>query len=123
LKGKFGLEEILSGNHPNYNRTKLKERLINAGYFVEECQLCGFNKKRNFDNRCPLVLHCLDGNDKNLRLENLQMRCYNCSYLTTGHIAIKPEFNQGVYDMDILDQGITADDINELQNEMWENDE
>jgi hypothetical protein len=76
--GVFGLDEILAGKHPNYDHTKLKERLIRAGYIAESCSLCGFDKKREIDGRAPLVLHCKDGNKRNLHLENLELRCYNC---------------------------------------------
>lgn len=77
-RGKFGLDDILSGKHPTYDKTRLKERIIRAGYLAEECALCGYNKKRELDGRCPLILHCVDGNEHNLKLDNLQLRCYNC---------------------------------------------
>lgn len=117
-RGKFGLDDILSGKHPTYDKTRLKERIIRAGYLAEECALCGYNKKRELDGRCPLILHCVDGNEHNLKLDNLQLRCFNCSYLTTGRVSAKHIMNPGVYDQDLLDTGITMDEIERIQNEM-----
>lgn len=118
IKGRFGLAEILEGNHPNYSHTKLKERLIQAGYVEESCALCGFDRRREFDNRCPVVLNFLDGNPNNLKLDNLQLRCYNCTYLTTGRVKIDRLMNPGVFDQDLRDSGITAEDIEAIQNEL-----
>lgn len=78
MRGAYGLDAILAGEHPTYDKARLKERVIAAGKLKEACGLCGFDKQREFDGRMPLVLHCLDGNEQNLRLENLQLRCYNC---------------------------------------------
>lgn len=50
-KGLYGLDSILAGEHPNYDRGKLKERLINAGYLSEDCALCGFKEKRVADGQ------------------------------------------------------------------------
>jgi len=46
------LRDILSGKHPTYSLSKLKNRL--------------------------------DGNRSHMQLDNLELRCYNCMFLTTG---------------------------------------
>lgn len=117
-KGLFGLESILNGEHPTYSHTKLKERLIRAGYLEESCALCGFAEKRVFDGRCPLIMHCMDGNNRNLSLDNLQLRCYNCTALTTGRISSKSLLNSGVYEQDVTDAGLSDEDILRIQNEL-----
>jgi hypothetical protein len=116
--GAFGLDEILAGKHPNYDMTRLKERLIRAGYIEESCCLCGFEKKREIDNRAPLILHCKDGNNHNLKLENLELRCYNCTMLTTGRVSAKHIMDVSTYDKDVLDTGITMDEIHRIQDEL-----
>lgn len=123
MKGLYGLDEILAGKYPHYDKGKLKERLIKAGYLPEECGLCGFNQKRVVDNRCPLVLHTVDGNGENLTLDNLQLRCYNCTYLTTGTVGEQPKLNPGVYEDDLMQTGeLTQDDIEAIQNEFMGED-
>ena len=123
-KGVFGLDDILAGKYPTYDRGKLKERLIRAGYLPQRCDLCGYEKQRFLDGRSPLVLQNRDGNPNNLLLENLQLICYNCYYCTTGKVANRDLLNPGVYDRDLLDtQQLTTDDITSLQDEMWQDSE
>lgn len=118
-KGIFGLDEILSGKHPGYDRTLLKERLIMAGYLDGSCRYCGYNKTRP-DGRSPLVLTYDDDDKHNLQLDNLSLTCYNCYYLTTGRIkmqnaiipdvVISPETYQ-------LDNTMTPEEIESMQND------
>lgn len=78
------LREILAGNHPDYSLSKLKNRLIARGKLTETCALCGFNERRVTDKKVPLMMSFKDGNRKNMGLENLELLCYNCMFLTTG---------------------------------------
>lgn len=84
FKGEFGLDAIFEGKHPDYSMTKLKHRIIGAGLKSVQCELCGFKEGRILDGRVPLVLVKKDGNKDNYSFDNLQLRCYNCTYLTTG---------------------------------------
>lgn len=86
-KGTFGIQEILEGKHPNYDRHKLKERLIRAGYLTNICSICHHDKSRP-DGRSPHTIDYRDGDRLNLQLDNLQLICYNCQYLTTGRISL-----------------------------------
>lgn len=78
------LRDILAGKHPNYSLAKLKNRLIARGKIVEECSMCGFHERRITDNRVPLMLTFSDGDRTNYSLENLELKCYNCMFLTSG---------------------------------------
>lgn len=78
------LKDILEGKHPDYSLAKLKNRLIARKKLTEECACCGFNERRVTDGRVPLMMHFKDGNHKNFTLENLELYCYNCMFLTTG---------------------------------------
>jgi len=118
-KGAFGMESLFRGEHPTYDMTKFKDRLIAAGYLPQRCGLCGFNETRHFDGKCPLILHQVDGDPLNFALENLQLRCYNCTYLTSGKIS-KRRLTYGVHERDMLDRGLTEDDIAELQDELMQ---
>lgn len=80
------LSDIFAGKHPNYNRYKLKRRILAGAILPEECNICGFNEKRVTDQKVPLMLVYRDSNSKNLALENLQLVCYNCAFLTMGEL-------------------------------------
>lgn len=116
FKGVYGLQEILAGKYPNYDKTKLRDRIIAAGYLKEECGMCGFDERRLTDGKIPLVLNCMDGNQKNLKLENLQLLCYNHTFLTSGPIT-KRSLSSGVFDGDMEEAGLTEEDILKMQEE------
>lgn len=80
------LEEILKGEHPNYDVRRLRKRLIKSGVLDEVCALCGFSERRVLDYRVPLMLVYKDGDSRNHRLENLLLLCFNCAFLTTGNL-------------------------------------
>lgn len=82
----YTLEKILNNEVPSYPLHKVKKRLLNWGVLVEKCSLCGFEEKRLLDGQCPLILVQKDGNKNNYHLDNLELLCYNCYYLTIGDI-------------------------------------
>jgi hypothetical protein len=86
-KGKYPVNDILAGKYPDYPTFRLKNRLIKTGYKNEECECCGYKERRVHDDKMPLVLDYIDGNVKNKSLENLQMLCYNCVFMTRGYLA------------------------------------
>ena len=65
---------------------ELKGRLIHESLIAEECNCCGFNERRVVDYKVPLILNFIDGNQKNWKLENLEMLCYNCYFLNVGNV-------------------------------------
>lgn len=87
-KRRDNLEKILNGewNNRPMNLTKFRDRLIREVILIEECDLCGFNEKRVTDLKVPLVLCFKDGDRRNYKKENLQLKCWNCSFLTEGNI-------------------------------------
>jgi len=85
-RGKYSLEAILRGEYPDYPVWKLKKRLLLNGFMEEKCHVCGFEERRITDHKVPLVLDFKDGNRKNYLYENLQMMCFNCSYLINGNL-------------------------------------
>jgi len=78
------LREILEGKHPTYSISKLKNRLVARGKLHEVCSLCGFQERRVTDNKVPLMLSFKDGDRTHMALDNLEVLCYNCMFLTTG---------------------------------------
>lgn len=79
--GLYGLNDILEGKYPNYNKNKLKDRLLRSGEFEEQCACCGFDERRITDYTVPLRLDWMDGDKTNHKRENLQFLCLNCYYL------------------------------------------
>jgi hypothetical protein len=77
------LQDIFDGLKPNYPVHKLKHRLIRHGFMEEKCALCGFHERRVQDYSVPLLLDFIDGDRSNYAIENLQLLCYNCTYLTS----------------------------------------
>ena len=53
---------------------------------AEECNQCGFHERRVLDYKIPLILHFKDNNKQHYRLENIEMICYNCYFLTIGDV-------------------------------------
>lgn len=71
----LSLDEILTKDS-EYNRTKLKERLIESGLRENKCAICGISKWQ--DKPISLQLHHINGVNNDNRLENLQLLCPNC---------------------------------------------
>jgi hypothetical protein len=94
-KGKYPLNQILEGKFPNYPIYRLKDLLIRSGTKKAECDRCHFNEHRITDQKMPLLINFKDGNEKNHLLENIEILCYNCMFLTgRGYIRRgKVEFN------------------------------
>lgn len=60
----------------DYNRTKLKERLIKEGLKEYKCECCGISKWNG--KHLALQLHHINGIHNDNRLSNLQILCPNC---------------------------------------------
>lgn len=73
------INEILISNS-TYQSFKLKRRLIKEGLKLHFCEICGLSEWRNVP--IPLELHHINGNNKDHRLDNLQLLCPNCHALT-----------------------------------------
>jgi hypothetical protein len=80
--------DIINGvvDPSNFNPAKIKYRMIEGGYLREECYKCGFNERRVLDYKIPLLMHFKNGNKQNYTLENVEMLCYNCYYLSVGDL-------------------------------------
>jgi hypothetical protein len=87
-KKDVALLDIIEGrvDAAHFNPQKIKYRLIEEGYLLEECGVCGFHERRVLDYKMPLIMHFKDGNKQHYRLENLEMLCYNHYFLQVGDI-------------------------------------
>lgn len=69
------LEKILTEDS-EYNRTKLKERLVKEGIKDYKCEKCGLTEW--LGQPISLQLHHINGIHNDNRLSNLQLLCPNC---------------------------------------------
>jgi len=82
------IEDIVNGKEDpaSFTPEKLKFKLIEGGYLVEQCYWCGFDEKREMDGKIPLIMFFKDGNKHNYRDSNCQLSCYNCYFLRLGNV-------------------------------------
>ena len=69
------LSKILTKDS-SYNRTKLKQRLIEEGIKENKCEICGISEWNG--KPIQMELHHIDGDRTNHKLSNLMMLCPNC---------------------------------------------
>lgn len=81
-KGRYPVSRLIAGEFPNYPVYRLKDKLIHAGIKKAECEQCGFKERRITDGKMPLLINFEDENQKNHKLENLKLLCYNCSFVS-----------------------------------------
>ena len=58
-----------------------KAALIAEGYLPEQCNRCEFGEARLLDGKVPLILTFKDKNKHNYHRDNIELLCYNCSFL------------------------------------------
>ena len=82
------VEDIVNGrvDASSFNPEKLKFKLVEAGYMVEQCYYCGFNEKRNIDGKIPLLTVFLNKHKYDFTNGNAQLCCYNCYFLNIGNV-------------------------------------
>jgi hypothetical protein len=85
--GKYPLSRLLNGDFPDYPVFRLKDKLILGGVKAPECEQCGYKERRITDSKIPLILNFQDGNQRNHKLENIKVLCYNCTFCSgVGYI-------------------------------------
>ena len=62
---------------------KLKNRILKEKIKKHKCEICGLQKWNN--QKIPLELHHINGNNKDNSLNNLQLLCPNCHALTDNY--------------------------------------
>jgi hypothetical protein len=82
------IEDVVNGrvDTSSFTPEKLKFKLIEAGYMIEECYWCGFNEKREIDGKIPLIMFFKDEHRNNYQDGNCQLSCYNCYFLKLGNV-------------------------------------
>jgi len=78
------MEGRISASH--FSPDKIKYRLIEEGYLLEECSVCGFKERRVLDYKMPLLLNFKDNNTSNYSKGNIELLCYNDYFLRIGDV-------------------------------------
>jgi hypothetical protein len=73
---KILLEDILAGNHPQYQSNKIRVRLLKEGVKPHVCECCGITEWQG--KPAPLELDHIDGDRHNHKFKNLRLLCPNC---------------------------------------------
>ena len=66
-----------------YQSYKLKKRLLKEGLKELKCECCGLEKWQGMP--IPLELHHVNGDNRDNRIENLELLCPNCHALTDNY--------------------------------------
>jgi hypothetical protein len=95
-KSVLKLDDILEGRIPieHFTSDKVKRILIKEGYLKEVCTMCGFKERRVVDYKMPLILSFKDKNKRNFKIDNVELVCYNCYFLTVGNIFTNKDMRQ-----------------------------
>ena len=82
------MEDIVNGkvDASSFNADKLKFKMIEAGYMLEQCYYCGFDEKRGVDGKTPLLMTFLNGHKHDYTNGNAQLCCYNCYFINVSNI-------------------------------------
>ena len=90
------LLDIIEGrvSSAHFSPAKIKYRLIEEGYLLEECSMCGFKERRVLDYKMPLLLHFKDNNKSNYSKENIELLCYNHYFLLVGDVFTDKDVKQ-----------------------------
>ena len=90
---KIPMEKIFNGEvKPNYSLKVIKNRLVEEGYFQEECSLCSWNEERITDSKICLTLDFVDGDITNKSLNNMRLLCSNCYFTNVGNFHNSKKF-------------------------------
>ena len=76
-------EKTLKGLRPEQRSTSIRNLLIKYKFKIHQCECCKLTEWMN--KKIPLELHHVDGNNRNHKLENLQLLCPNCHTITDGY--------------------------------------
>jgi hypothetical protein len=82
------IEDIMNGviDASSFNTDKIKFKMIEAGFLLEQCYYCGFEERRDIDGKTPLLMTFLNNHKHDYTNGNAQLCCYNCYFLNIGNV-------------------------------------
>ena len=75
------VHDIFAGEYPDYPHWKLQKKLLHEGYLEQKCSSSGYDKCRDSDLSSPLLIHFINKDSTDMRLDNLLLLCYNCYFI------------------------------------------
>jgi hypothetical protein len=88
---KFEMSRIFDGERPHrFNWRYFKRRLVEEGYFKEECGICGFNEINLNSGRVCLHVDTVNGDRTDLAYDNVRLLCLNCYVSNNGYLPASP---------------------------------
>ena len=109
-RGKYPLNKILNGDFRDNSMVTdwmVKDKLIRSGVVPPKCDICGYDKRRVTDNKMAILVNHRDGDERNFKLDNIQLLCYNCMF-ECGRGFLRR--GKHMFDADWM-QGARGDDI------------
>lgn len=97
--GKIPINEILNGEHPQYQTFKLKNRLIEEGLIINKCSSCSIIEWNG--NPLNMELDHIDGCRTNHKIENLRLLCPNCHAQTGTYRSKNKVLNREIRESDM----------------------
>ena len=82
-----------------YQSYKLKKRLLKENLKEKRCECCGLFQWQG--KEIPLELHHINGDNRDNRLENLQLLCPNCHALTDNYRGLNKSAHQETGDVEL----------------------
>ena len=92
---KVPVDDIITGKRKppaRWSHKVLKKRLIEDGYFNEECSKCGYNEENLITEQTCLGIDFKDGNHDNFKIDNLRLLCPNCYLSFNGRFPSSKTF-------------------------------
>ena len=92
---KVPIDDIISGKRQppaRWSHKVFKSRLIEDGYFNDECSNCGYNEVNLGTENVCLAVDFEDGNHENFKIENLRLLCPNCYLSYNGRFPSSKTF-------------------------------
>ena len=92
---KVPVDDIITGKRQppaRWSHKVFKSRLIEDGYFQEECTCCGYNEINLKTERVCLGIDFIDGNHENFKIDNLRLLCANCYLSFNGYFPNSKSF-------------------------------
>ena len=92
---KVPVDDIITGKRQpprRWSHKVLKKRLIEDGYFNEECSNCSYSEENIQTGKVCLGVDFEDGNHENFKIDNLRLLCPNCYLSFNGRFPSSKTF-------------------------------